>query len=479
MNWRKFEEFIRSSMETWKVPGCAVAVIHKGKTILFGGYGIRGIKDKSPVTTRTLFAIASCTKAFTAASVGIAVDEKKLDWHTPIRQYLPSFRLYDPLVAERITPRDLLTHVSGLPRHDVVWWDSSLTREEIIRRLQFLEPSKDFRTAWQYQNLMYMVAGYLVGHVYKMTWEKFVQERILDPLEMHSTNFSVEQSMKANDLACPHRIKKGRVTKSDFYTKLHVVGPAGNMNSTVEDMAKWVQFNLDEGKARNNTQLIATQTMQYIHSAHVVSEPSPFKEMPFLCYGLGWHPVSYRGYRFLSHGGNVGGFSCQTAFLPDEAIGVVVLTNLATSPLGKVLTYHAVDGLLGLSEIPWCDRFKKQQETEKKTQKRERAQKRRQRKKNTQISHPLASYAGDYHHPGYGRISITTQNNDLTATHNSKDFPLVHYHYDVFEKVDPTDNSRQTISFQTNVSGEIDSLSIRFESEIPPIVFTRAKRVQS
>src|SRR5579885_1593422 len=184
------EDFVRRMLEEWKVQGCAVAIIKDGEILLSQGFGLRNTAEGLEVTPETLFPIASCTKAFTATSVALLADEGKLDWDTPVRKYLPSFRLFDSFATERMTPRDLVTHRSGLPRHDLMWYHSTRSRQELFDRLQYLEPSKDFRSLWQYQNLMYMTAGYLAGEVAGQSWEDLVQKRLFDPLGMTSSNFS-------------------------------------------------------------------------------------------------------------------------------------------------------------------------------------------------------------------------------------------------------------------------------------------------
>src|SRR5579884_3599427 len=186
-----FEEFVGTIMQDWKVPGLAISIIKDGEIIFSNGFGKRDVDGGLEVTPQTLFPIASCSKAFTTTAMAMLADEGKLDWDTPVKHYLPTFKLYDSFVSEHMTPRDLVTHRSGLPRHDLMWYHSTRSRQELFDRLQYLEPSKDFRSLWQYQNLMYMTAGYLAGEVAGQSWEDLVQKRLFDPLGMTSSNFSV------------------------------------------------------------------------------------------------------------------------------------------------------------------------------------------------------------------------------------------------------------------------------------------------
>ncbi|MEW5901563.1 MAG: serine hydrolase domain-containing protein, partial [Acidobacteriota bacterium] len=184
-------------MAEWKVPGMAVAIVKDGQVILAEGYGLKDVKNNLKVTPQTIFAIGSSSKAFTATAMGILTDDGKLDWDKPVREYLPSFKLWDLFASERMTPRDLVCHRSGLPRHDVMWYNSPLSRKELFDRIQYLKPNKDFRANFQYQNLMFMTAGYLVGQLSGSTWEEFTKKKIFEPLGMNDSNFSVEESKKA------------------------------------------------------------------------------------------------------------------------------------------------------------------------------------------------------------------------------------------------------------------------------------------
>src|SRR4030043_709070 len=246
-NLKGYPEQVSSLQTDWKVPGLAVSIVKDGKIIFAEGFGYRDVEQKLKVTPHTVFAIGSCTKAFTATAMGMLVDEGKVGWDKPVRDYLPAFNLQDVVASERMTPRDLLCHRSGLPRHDAMWYGSALSREEIFSRLQYLEPSKDFRTVWQYQNLMFMTAGYLVGEMAGMRWEAFIQKRIFEPLEMKESNFSVNDSQKAPDFALPYQEKNAKVEPVPF-RNLDAIGPAGSINSNVLAMANWIRMNLNKGK---------------------------------------------------------------------------------------------------------------------------------------------------------------------------------------------------------------------------------------
>ena len=207
-NLGDFDDFVNQAIKDWKVPGAAVAVVQGDKVILLKGYGYRDLEKQLPVTPNTLFAIGSITKSFTVSTMGMEMDEGKVDWDKPVRDYLPAFKMYDPVLTEQMMIRDLITHRSGLPRHDMVWYSSDFSREDIIRRLQFLEPNKPLRSTFQYNNLMFMTAGYIAGLLNGKSWEDTVRERIFTPLGMNGTNFSLKDTQNSPDFA--HAISQGQ-----------------------------------------------------------------------------------------------------------------------------------------------------------------------------------------------------------------------------------------------------------------------------
>lgn len=394
-----FREFVEKLLQEWKTPGIGVAVVQNGKVVLLEGYGLRDVEKGLPVTPETLFAIGSSSKAFTTMSMAILADEGKLDWDKPVRDYLPNFRLYDQFGTERITPRDLGCHRSGLPRHDLVWYNSSASREELVGRLQYMEPNKDFRTTWQYQNLMYMTAGYLAGKIADTTWEDLTRRRIIDPLGMTRTNFSAAKSCQTPNCSKPYQEKDGQIKEME-YRDIQAVGPAGSIYSCVSDMANWVLLHLNKGK-HNGKQIVSEANLQQMHTPQMIildSSPeriaSNFPEIGHGSYGLGWFIETYRGHETLHHGGNIDGFSAHVAFMPKDNIGWVVLSNQDNSAVPIVVSQYIADRLLGLEPIDWNTRvhelfnkLKAQMEEAKK-------QAASDRKPGTQPSHPMEAYTG-------------------------------------------------------------------------------------
>jgi CubicO group peptidase (beta-lactamase class C family) len=356
------DEFITQAMKDWKVPGLALAVIQYGKVTLLKGYGYRDLEKQLPVTPNTLFAIGSITKSFTVTTLGMEMDEGKVDWDKPAHDYLPTFKLFTPELTEQVTIRDLITHRTGLPRHDLLWYTSDFSRESILARLQYLEPSKPLRTNFQYNNLMFMTAGYIAGQLNGTSWEDAIIQRIFKPLGMTGTNFSELETQNSDDFGQPYR--KGSDLKAELKRipfdaqcpNRCAMGPAGEINSNVTDMSKYLLFHMNHGKV-DGKQLLSENNSVQMQSPQMVMQGAPaFKETGENSYGMGFFISTYRGHKVVDHGGNIDGFSANLSFIPADKIGVVVLTNLDGNPLPSIVTRNIYDRLLGLDQVPWNQR---------------------------------------------------------------------------------------------------------------------------
>ena len=474
-----FSEFITKAMAEWKVPGMAIAIVKDGKVVLAEGFGLKDVKNNLRVTPQTVFAIGSSSKAFTATTMGVLVDEGKLDWDKPVREYLPTFKLWDDFATERMTPRDLVCHRSGLPRHDTMWYGSPFSRQDLFDRLSFLEPSHDFRTVFQYQNLMFLTAGHLVGVLSHSTWEEFTRKRIFEPLGMTSSSFSIEDMKAAPDHSLPYGEKKDKVEEIP-YRNIDAIGPAGSINSNVVDMANWVLLNLNKGKFAGKP-IVSEASMAQIQSPQMVIQEavflllSNFPELFYPSYGLGWIITSYRGHTVLHHGGNIDGFSAMVSFLPRDNTGLVILTNLNGTLLPYAVMFNIYDRLLGLGQVAWSQRFKEIIDKMKAEGEKAKKEAEKDRQPNTKPSHPLDDYVGDYAHPAYGTLSVVKDGDGLKAKYNGMDYTLSHYHYDVFELKDvkEPDGSATKGTFGMDIKGNIMTASVQLEPAVKEIVFTR------
>lgn len=470
-----FDAFVEAQMKEWKVPGVAVAIVKDGKVVLERGYGQRDVKGALPVDANTLFAIGSSTKAFTALGLAILVDEGKLEWDTPVVHYLPDFRLQDETATKLMTPRDLVTHRSGLPRHDLMWYGSGFTRDEMYDRLQYLQPSASVRNRFQYQNLMYMTAGILAGELAGTGWEAFTRERILLPLGMESTVFSVPDAAKTGNVSKPYELKKETEELSEMaYRDIQALGPAGTIFSSANDMGQWLKLQLGDGTLDGTAVVSATQLAE-THEPQMVGEtPFVFPEKPIVLYGLGWFVQPYRGHARIHHGGNIDGFSAMVSLMPEENAGAAILTNLNATPLAMILADAIHDRLLALEPVDWSARFKARREQGKALAKESEKAQGSERRAGTKPSHPLADYAAEYEHPAYGVLTVTASGRPeaLAMSYNGFAPPLEHWHYDVFRVTD-TDLKGALIAFGGNLRGDIETVTVPLETSVDPIVFTR------
>jgi CubicO group peptidase (beta-lactamase class C family) len=466
--------FINRMMKQWKVPGLAILIIKDGRIVLQEGFGYRNIKKNLKVTPDTVFAIASCTKAFTTLAMSILVDEKKLEWNKPVRDYLPEFKLFDPVATERMTPCDLVTHRSGLPRHDAIWYKSSETRKELFQRLPNLEPNKDFRSLYQYNNLMFMAAGCVVEEISGMSWEKFVSKRILQPLQMNHTNFSVIDSQKSSDYALGYEIKNKTLRMAPF-VNIDALGPAGSMNSTISDMTKWVLFQLNQGKI-GKKKLISLEQLGEMHSPQMtIKEPVSYNETQHRNYGMGWVIRLYRGHKIVYHTGSMDGFSSYASFLPQENMGIAILTNLDSTSLPFVIAYSLFDKMLGFKKVNWIQRIKKEDKNEKKETTDKKIKFAKDRKKGTRLSHPIQEYIGEFENRGYGIVTVKQKKKNLVMRYNMRTFQAGHYHFDTFLLKESREDVGRVAMYQMNPQGQPDTLSISFDPTIKEIVFIRKR----
>lgn len=482
----EFREFVSTTLQQWHVPGLAVAVVKDGQVILCEGFGQRDIDHNLPVTAETLFPIASCTKAFTAMTVGLLVDAGKLDWDKPVRDYLPTFKLQDAFATERMTARDLLTHRSGLPRHDLMWYGSNCSRREIFDRLRYLEPNRDFRSVFQYQNIMYMVAGLLVGEIAGTSWEQFVQSQIFNRLGMHHSNLSTVVTQQSSDYATPYTYSDGQIKEIPFFEadgEKDAMGPAGNIISSASDMAKWLQVHLNRGQFEGG-QFISEINLAQMHTPHIFVDNIQARSrfgFEFTSYGLGWGMHSYKGCFLVQHGGSINGFASYTSLMPREDVGVVVLSNADVSynPVPTIISYTLYDRLLGLEPTDWNAQTKPFYDEVVTAEKRSEEKSDSERKPGTQPSHPIEAYLGDYEHPGYGVVSIRDTDGQLKMVVNNKlTLIMEHYHYDIFEADLKVTDLSLKLSFLNDQKGNISQVAIQMEPMVKDIIFTRRPDVR-
>ncbi len=394
-------------LDRFQVPGASVALIVDGKVVLKKSYGVRNIETKEPVTSATLFPIASCTKAFTSLLLGMMSEEGSIDWDVPLHRYDPSFLLKDQMTTSRITLRDLVAHRTGFPAYDTFWFQSGLSREELMERMKFLDEVADLRAGFHYSNLMYMVAALFAEKKAHASWEDLVETKILKPLGMNATTPRREAFLQNSNIAAPHAVvtnAQGNLERMIIpFIDVTPIAPAGGLHSNLDNMITWAQFQLNGGEWQGK-RLISTAMMKELHTPQVVRSKYPdLKEVCLEAYGLGWVLQAYRGYFCVYHLGNIPGFVCLVAMVPEEKTALVVMTNLANSSAPEAIARVTWDTLFHLPEVAWGEQLPSQTQEKQSTL------------SATVVSpgaEELARCAGIYNNPAYGELRI-----DLFAGH--------------------------------------------------------------
>ena len=436
----ELDQYVAKAQQEWQVPGLAIAVVKDDQVLLSKGYGVRRVGTSDGVDQKTLFAIASNSKAFTAAALAILVDEGKLSWDDHVTKHLPWFRLKDDFATREIRVRDLLCHRSGLGTFsgDLLWWGTDYSAKEVLERAAFLEPASSFRSSYGYSNLMFLAAGEVIEAISGQSWADFIKERILQPLEMNRTICSVRDLVSQDNFAIPHKTSLDSSVPI-AWMNWDAMAAAGGIISSSEDMSNWMRLQLRVGEMQDKKRIFSESASHQMWQAHtpipVGRVPSArFPSIHFRSYGLGWSLSDYQGRKVVGHGGGYDGMNSHVLMVPEEKIGVVVLTNSLT-PIASMLAYRAVDTLLGTVGKDFSQEglteFKKSLEE---------FQARITRVttpvvQGTKPSHPLADFAGKYRCPMYGDATVEVEGDKLIlsfAPFKTLVAELTHLHYDTF-----------------------------------------------
>ncbi|MBH5402152.1 serine hydrolase [Bradyrhizobium sp. CNPSo 4010] len=460
------------AMAVWKVPGVALAIVQDGKVVLTRAYGQRDVEADLPVTPQTHFVICSITKSFTATTIALLHNDGVLDWSKPVRDYLPEFRLSDPVATERVTIRDLLSHQSGLPRHDWVHVPGDLSPAEMLPLMRHLELSRDIRAAWQYNNLCYNVAGLLIERLSGQSFEAFLRSHLTDRLGM-TVSFSLDELEAGPEPARPYMI--------DVDTRLPALRlpirttAAGAINTSVADLANWMRLHLGKGVFAGE-RLLPEALIEQLHAPLALVAKSEFSEFGHGHYALGFQTNTYQGERIVSHSGGWTGWGSLMTLAPDAGFGVAVLTNRSPNEVTSILTYYIVDRLRGREPVDWLARFRKMRDDFIAQIPANKTARESSRHKGTKPAHELGAYAGDYAHPAYGVISIRERDGALHWAWRGMGAQLSHWHFETFvtpEIVDQLHPDNLPITFQTDREGNIVHLSVPLEPTVKDIVFQR------
>jgi len=457
-----FDGYMAKLLQDWNTPGAGVGIVVKGNLVFAKGYGYRDYGKKLPVTPNTLFQIASNTKLFTTMAVGLLVNEGKLDWDKPIQQYVPSIQFYNQELENSVTIRDMLSHRTGISRHDMIWYRSDLKRKELFERLKYLEPSQPIRQGQLYNNMMYAAAGHVVELLTKQTWEDFLRERIFEPLDMKSTIFSIEEMTKKSDFFVPYNERRDttELYRIPYYEEAQGIGPAGSIISNINDMSKWLTALMNGGKY-NGKQVVPSAIVQATLAPSIALpnsglENRGYKEILNTVYGMGRWFTSYRGHYLAFHGGDLDGIHSQVSCMPYDSIGVIVLViGDHSQPLYNVISYNVYERLLGLEQTPWSERRLKDRMEGKQADREARQKAGGERIPSTSPSHALTDYVGEYEHPAYGTLRISLKDSGLQFDFHKIVLPLRHYHYDRFDTPNDELYGVWSVNFSTNPQGDI------------------------
>ena len=438
VDFDKMDAYFTQMVEDWDLPGASIGIVKDGKLVFSGNYGIKEVGRAERPDNNTLYAIASNSKAFTATLIGMLVEEGKLDWNDPVRKYLPSFTMYDEWVSEHITIRDILSHRSGLGTFsgDNIWYKSTKTGAEIVDAIKHVPQAYEFRSGYGYSNLMYITAGEVVRAVTGKSWGENVKERILTPLNMNRTISALDELEHKGNHSTPHARKENK-NYSIPWVDWKNVEATGGLISSIEDMSKWMIFNLNHGIHKEDT-IISAATRNMIWTPHnnfTVDHTSENNlDRHFNAYGLGWSLSDYHGRLRVGHTGGYDGFITAVNLIPDENLGIVVLTNGVQSPI-MAATYHALDKMLGVDGVDWSEEMlagvHRRQERDTRI-----ADRISNRVMGTQPSLTKNKIVGDYHSDLVGKISIVEKAGDLILDFDEAPLlsaKLTHWHYDVWE----------------------------------------------
>jgi len=410
--------FVNRTMAEWGVPGLGLAVVKDDSVVLARGYGVRSITDRAPVDEHTIFAIGSATKSFTAAAIAVLTDEGRLHWGDRVVDRLPGFALANRTLTTEIRLRDLVTHASGLPggRSNLLWFGGAYDRAEIVRRARFIEPTAGLREEFQYQNIMVLAAGQVVEAVTGRSWDSFVEERFFQPLEMGHSTTRVRTLEGRTNVATPHAMVAGEL-RTLPWRKVDNIGPAGSINSSARDMTGWLRLHLGGGRYRGR-QILSTDAARELLTPRMVLPPARMGSMDVIsragapsrmfAYALGWTVFDYRSRKAVWHGGNIDGMSALVAMIPEEQLGLVVLTNLNGSVLREVVMLRIFDEYLGAPPHDWSTALRAVVQSDRP------GQHRRPEPTAGTADRPLAEFAGRYRDELLGGLTVSAREGGLT-----------------------------------------------------------------
>jgi CubicO group peptidase (beta-lactamase class C family) len=456
------EARIEAYLADWEIPGLSLALVHRD-SVLVRGFGVRRIGERDRIDGQTLFAIGSTTKAFTSAAAALLVAEGRLGWDDPVIEHLTGFTLYDPWVTREITLRDVLAHRSGLPMANPMWQGGQLDADELLERLRHLKPMSGFRETFTYQNVLYLAAGRIVAEVAGTTWAEFVERRLFSPLGMTRSRTSSRGMEGVANVATPHAVFEGEVIPVP-YRDIEAVGPAGSILSTGADMARWLRFQLGEGEIAGRRLVAPEALLETRRPQTVIRREGPlelfYPGAHRLEYGMGWIVSDYRGLQVLDHAGGIDGMTSLVILVPEEELGIALLTNLQTPAPPYGLLYDLLDILLGHAPIDRTHQFHELVMAVEAMVATEPP-----RTPGTRPALPTDAYVGSYASELLGTARVIVEYGCLVFRLGSFVGPLEHWHHDTF-RAEWTDRAWRSaagagwVTFRLDREGTIRDLEL-------------------
>ena len=462
IDYQALDSYIDKAVQDFDLTGLAIAVVKDNAVVFSQGYGFKNLKTREPMTTSALFNIASCSKAFTAACIGMLAYENKLDWKDKVIDYIPEFRLSDTYITKELNMIDILCHRSGLATFDgdLLWYETDYTNAEIIRRMRHLPVRRDFRSAFGYQNNMFMIAGEIIGEITGKSWSDFVYERIFKPLEMVESRTCSRHITEGQDIAYPHLERKFQELA------IYSPNPAGSIYSSVDEMTHWMMMLLNEG-AWKERQILDAKTIDQLFSSQTILPVSSFMKengSHFYLYGLGWFLFDYSGRKIVEHDGGMPGYISKVTLVPEEELGFVILTN-DMNGLPGALRYKILDMFLNDSQTDWAAKYLEMMKKYEEAEEERKSERYAKRNKKTKPSLDLVGYTGTYTDKMYGnaRIEIENKKPKLTLLPTKEKFvsSMDHWHHDTFRiKFKDEFLPEGFVTFGFNADGEITGFTI-------------------
>lgn len=461
IDYKKLDQYIENGVSLFEAEGLSIAIVKDSQVVFSKAYGFADADKKIPLTTKSLFNIASCSKAFTAALAAKLVDEGKLSFQDKVKDHIPYFELSDLWITSQLNIVDILSHRSGLKTFagDLLWYHTDYTNKEIIERMKYLPIENEFRSEFGYQNNMFMIASEIITQKAGKNWYEYLDNELFDKLDMNTSKSASMYLNDNDDIAYPH-VEKKRYPLTD-----EVPNAAGSIFSNVEEMSNWIKMLLNKGKF-NGEQVLSENVINEMFTPRInVYVGRSMKKMGvnFNNYGLGWFLYDYKGREIVFHDGGMPGYLSRVLLVPDENLGIVILTN-GLNPLTSALSQQIIDLYFENDDADWVKDYKERIDNYKKRDEENKAKVNSSRVENTKPSLELPKYEGKYNDNSYGEAEVIFNNEKLTLQLPAKDVftsEMEHWHYDTF-KIKFKDDflPEGFVTFSFNSKGEVTGFKI-------------------